>query len=607
MSAPVFAYGTLRGDYCDAGDRWGMVTRTGASWRHARVRGYQLYQQVGRFYPFAFRSGDEADFVVGTLLIWPSEEVGLDGVKGCDRIEGYDPAKPDNGLYLRSGVEVELLSCDGGSEGSVLERMPALIYHQRLDGRTNIRFFPEGDWSVTFGTKRSLLSGGVTLAKGSGVRVVSSVRTNNRAKKMTLPIASEGIAHDIDDDGDALIDFGHLGRHWIQAEDFDKLTAPRPMLKAFDLEGFADYMQEHRCTRVVVLCGAGISTSAGIPDFRTLYATLGKTHDLPQPRSIFEIDYFRQNPEPFYELARDMWPGGHLQPTICHHFIRLLHEKGVLLRCFTQNIDSLELQAGLPAEKLVQAHGNFHSAHIIDTDPEVVVDASELKAAIDGNTCDDLRRRKGGLVKPKISFYGEPLMECFFELRGDLEDCDMLLVLGTALEVSPFNKLVGQAHAAAPRLLVNRDAVGLCDDLEQGFRFHLPGSNWRDAFHEGDIDAAVSVLAGCLGWTDDLEDVIAGRSSHITAAPWVGDVVWTSEASVQGFHGQIGFAVCTTRTMVSNNAHNAWEIPVGSLGTVRAVDEDGDVQVEFADWGRQWIQAKHFDRLRFVESPAGQS
>ena len=41
--------------------------------------------------------------------------------------------------------------------------------------------------------------------------------------------------------------------------------------------------------------------------------------------------------------------------------MRLFHEKGLLLRCFSQNIDSLETQAGLPAQAVVAAHGNFDS------------------------------------------------------------------------------------------------------------------------------------------------------------------------------------------------------------------------------------------------------
>jgi NAD-dependent SIR2 family protein deacetylase len=42
---------------------------------------------------------------------------------------------------------------------------------------------------------------------------------------------------------------------------------------------------------------------------------------------------------------------GNYQPTPTHHFIKLLHDKGLLLRCFTQNIDSLEHQVRMSAQQ----------------------------------------------------------------------------------------------------------------------------------------------------------------------------------------------------------------------------------------------------------------
>uniref|UniRef100_A0A8B9MMY3 NAD-dependent protein deacetylase sirtuin-2 n=1 Tax=Accipiter nisus TaxID=211598 RepID=A0A8B9MMY3_9AVES len=127
------------------------------------------------------------------------------------------------------------------------------------------------------------------------------------------------------------------------------------------------FLQSDKCKNVVCMVGAGISTSAGIPDFRSpgtgLYANLQSYH-LPYPEAIFEISFFKQHPEPFFALARELYPG-QFKPTVCHYFMRLLQEKGLLLRCYTQNIDTLERVAGLDPELLVEAHGTFFTSHCL--------------------------------------------------------------------------------------------------------------------------------------------------------------------------------------------------------------------------------------------------
>lgn len=78
----------------------------------------------------------------------------------------------------------------------------------------------------------------------------------------------------------------------------------------------------------------------GIPDFRSpdtgLYSNLEK-YNLPFPEAIFDIDFFKSNPKPFFVLVKDLYPGA-FNPTPSHCFIRLLHEKGLLLRHYTQVI-----------------------------------------------------------------------------------------------------------------------------------------------------------------------------------------------------------------------------------------------------------------------------
>ncbi|XP_045146349.1 NAD-dependent protein deacetylase sirtuin-3, mitochondrial isoform X3 [Echinops telfairi] len=112
------------------------------------------------------------------------------------------------------------------------------------------------------------------------------------------------------------------------------------------------------------MAGAGISTPSGIPDFRSpgsgLYSNL-KQYNLPYPEAIFELTFFFQNPKPFFTLAKELYPGN-FKPNMTHYFLRLLHDKGLLLRLYTQNIDGLERVSGIPASKLVEAHGTFASA-----------------------------------------------------------------------------------------------------------------------------------------------------------------------------------------------------------------------------------------------------
>ena len=102
-------------------------------------------------------------------------------------------------------------------------------------------------------------------------------------------------------------------------------------------------------------------------DFRTkgtgLYDNL-QEYNLPYAEAVFDISYFRNKPQAFYTLAKEIMPGKYA-PTITHHFIKYLHDKKILLRCYTQNIDGLERLAGLDDEKLVEAHGTFATSRCI--------------------------------------------------------------------------------------------------------------------------------------------------------------------------------------------------------------------------------------------------
>lgn len=205
------------------------------------------------------------------------------------------------------------------------------------------------------------------------------------------------------------------------------------------LEAVAKYILDRK-PKIVIMAGAGVSTAAGIPDFRTpgsgLYANLQK-YNLPFAEAIFTIHFFRQNPEPFFQLAKEMYPGK-WKPTTTHYFVKLLEQKGLLLRHFTQNIDTLERVAGISPEKIVEAHGSFGEAHCIECDasfPAEFVEACVMAEPVKVprcTTCD-------GIVKPRITFFGESLPARFSQCAPDLKQAELLLVLGTSLKVMPVS------------------------------------------------------------------------------------------------------------------------------------------------------------------------
>ena len=205
----------------------------------------------------------------------------------------------------------------------------------------------------------------------------------------------------------------------------------------------------------------------------------------------------------------------------------MLAERGKLLRCFTQNIDSLESSAGLSSEMIVAAHGNFDRAHVVGSGRDVPVE--EVRAAAFGGPDDwsALEARHGGRVKPSIVFFGENLPRRFFErAAADLPQCTLLLVLGTSLAVQPFAGLVHQVPPGTPRLLVNRERVGPWAHAAYatgggggGGAFAREEAGWKeDRFFEGDCDDAVWQLCALLGWEAQLQAVLDAAPKGAAAA-----------------------------------------------------------------------------------------
>jgi NAD-dependent deacetylase len=156
-----------------------------------------------------------------------------------------------------------------------------------------------------------------------------------------------------------------------------------------------------RARHIAALTGAGISTAAGIPDFRGprgLYVT--RQYD---PEKTFDITYFDRDPSYFFAFARDFVQlVERVQPTFTHRFLAVLEERGKLDAVITQNIDGLHQKAG--SKRVIEVHGSVRSGHCRTCGRAYAYE--ELKTKIlreEIARCDAC----GGIVKPDIVFFGE--------------------------------------------------------------------------------------------------------------------------------------------------------------------------------------------------------
>jgi NAD-dependent histone deacetylase SIR2 len=263
------------------------------------------------------------------------------------------------------------------------------------------------------------------------------------------------------------------------------------------IEKIAAQIKNGSIKKIVVIAGAGISTSGGYPDFRTpntgIYAKIAKMKLLPYPEAIFSAHYFKHTPEPFFAFLRGVMQLN-FRPTVTHAFIALLQRMSVLEMVFTQNIDGLERAAGIPDEKVMAVHGQFGSQHCILCKTEWSTERFEgvVKSGrvprCDNADCN-------GPIKPDTVMFGEPLSPKFDESTDILKVADLVLVIGTSLKVHPVAGLPSLAAPSVPRVLINREAAG---DL---------GSRPDDILLLNDCDNTVRILADSLGWRKELEDI----------------------------------------------------------------------------------------------------
>ncbi|XP_028279118.1 NAD-dependent protein deacetylase sirtuin-1 [Parambassis ranga] len=286
------------------------------------------------------------------------------------------------------------------------------------------------------------------------------------------------------------------------------ISEPPKRKKRKDINTLEDVVRLlHESRRVLVLTGAGVSVSCGIPDFRSrdgIYARLAVDFpDLPDPQAMFDIEYFRRDPRPFFKFAKEIYPG-QFQPSLCHKFISMLDKQGTLLRNYTQNIDTLEQVAGV--QRIIQCHGSFATASCLVCKHKV--DCEAIREDIFNQVvphcprCQDIPL---AIMKPDIVFFGENLPEMFHRaMKQDKDEVDLLIVIGSSLKVRPVALIPNSIPHEVPQVLINRE--------------QLPHLNF-DVELLGDCDVIVNELCHRLG--GDFEQLCYNtvRLAEITDKP----------------------------------------------------------------------------------------
>ncbi|CAH0520489.1 unnamed protein product [Peronospora belbahrii] len=227
------------------------------------------------------------------------------------------------------------------------------------------------------------------------------------------------------------------------------------------MHSIADFIKVLKnAKKIVVITGAGISVSCGIPDFRSkngIYAMARKMDAmLPEPECLFQIDYFRDDPAPFFEVVRNAFANSP-KPSPTHWFLKLLQDKKKLLRVYTQNIDGLEEAAGVT--RCIPCHGSFaYSAcmrckkRVLTTTLMPVIQAGMIPSCSEPNC--------RGVLKPEITFFGETLDDkVSTTITKDRLQADLLLVIGTSLKVAPVMEIPGYLPSHIPQVVINMTAL----------------------------------------------------------------------------------------------------------------------------------------------------
>ena len=204
--------------------------------------------------------------------------------------------------------------------------------------------------------------------------------------------------------------------------------------------------------RIVVLTGAGISTPSGIPDFRSEGTGLWSSDE---PMEVASLNTFRTHPEKFFNWFRPL--AGkifHAQPNPAHEAFVHLEQTGREITIVTQNIDGLHQKAG--SKRVIEMHGTLSTLSCTNCFKKFK-SGDFLYTFIEHGTIP-LCANCNGILKPDVILFGEQLPQsAWMEAQNAVRHCDLMVVVGSSLEVLPVAGLPVQAVDRAAHLIIIND------------------------------------------------------------------------------------------------------------------------------------------------------
>ena len=205
-----------------------------------------------------------------------------------------------------------------------------------------------------------------------------------------------------------------------------------------------------KAQKIDVLTGAGMSTESGLPDFRSIngiYKTLTTA-------LTFNIRLFRIWPRQFYKVIGPFYKDCiSAEPNAGHLALAELERQGKIVEIATQNVDCLHQKAG--STKVYGVHGTIATMTCMKCGEKS--QASDYADTFSNGKVPHCSRC-GGVLKPDLTFFGEELpSEPMRKAKLAFLDADLVMILGTSLQVSPANTLPGYRVKGTPMFIINHD------------------------------------------------------------------------------------------------------------------------------------------------------